>query len=122
MCGIFGVVCSSSEPGDRQLVRDLAISLLHNSETRGKEACGVAIHDGEQIHVLKQGGSALRITGSVAPRWPRMHAVAAKIWRWHAASPMPQSSRSLGQPCCSSSSAQLMSSASVNTTAQRATH
>jgi asparagine synthetase B (glutamine-hydrolysing) len=57
MCGIFGVVCSSSEPGDRQLVRDLAISLLHNSETRGKEACGVAIHDGEQIHVLKQGGS-----------------------------------------------------------------
>ena len=57
MCGIFGVVCSSSEPADRQLVRDLAISLLHNSETRGKEACGVAIHDGEQIHVLKQGGS-----------------------------------------------------------------
>ena len=57
MCGIFGVICSSSEAADRQLVRDLAISLLHHSETRGKEACGVAIHDGEQIHVLKQAGS-----------------------------------------------------------------
>lgn len=57
MCGIFGVLCSSREVADRQLIRDLAISLLHNSETRGREACGVAIHDGEHIHVLKQAGS-----------------------------------------------------------------
>ncbi|HEX2690431.1 MAG TPA: hypothetical protein VHN14_27640, partial [Kofleriaceae bacterium] len=57
MCGIFGVICSSDRADDRQLVRDLAISLLHHSETRGREAVGVAIHDGAQIHVLKQGGS-----------------------------------------------------------------
>jgi glucosamine--fructose-6-phosphate aminotransferase (isomerizing) len=57
MCGIFGVLCSSHRPTDRQLVRELAISLLHHSETRGREAVGVAIHDGSQIHVLKQGGS-----------------------------------------------------------------
>ena len=57
MCGIFGVICSSDRAADRQLARELAISLLHHSETRGKEAVGVAIHDGEQIHVLKQGGS-----------------------------------------------------------------
>ena len=57
MCGIFGVICSSDRPADRQLARELAISLLHHSETRGREAVGVAIHDGEQIHVLKQAGS-----------------------------------------------------------------
>jgi len=57
MCGIFGVICSSDLAADRQLVRELAISLLHHSETRGREAVGVAIHDGEQIHVLKQAGS-----------------------------------------------------------------
>src|SRR5262245_50697659 len=57
MCGIFGVICSSDRAADRQLARELAISLLHHSETRGREAVGVAIHDGEQIHVLKQGGS-----------------------------------------------------------------
>jgi glucosamine--fructose-6-phosphate aminotransferase (isomerizing) len=57
MCGIFGVICSSDRAADRQLARELAISLLHHSETRGREAVGVAIHDGEQIHVLKQAGS-----------------------------------------------------------------
>src|SRR4051812_31249765 len=57
MCGIFGVICSSDRPADRQLVRELAISLLQNSETRGREAVGVAIHDGEHIPVLKQAGS-----------------------------------------------------------------
>jgi hypothetical protein len=57
MCGIFGVICSSDRAADRRLVRELAIALLHHSETRGREAVGVAIHDGEQIHVLKQAGS-----------------------------------------------------------------
>jgi len=57
MCGIFGVICSSGRPADRRLTRELAIALLHHSETRGREAVGVAIHDGKQIHVLKQAGS-----------------------------------------------------------------
>jgi glutamine---fructose-6-phosphate transaminase (isomerizing) len=57
MCGIFGVICSSESASDRELARALAISLLRNSETRGREAVGVAIHDGERIHVLKQAGS-----------------------------------------------------------------
>jgi hypothetical protein len=57
MCGIFGVICSSDREADRRFARELAISLLHHSETRGREAVGVAIHDGEQIHVLKQAGS-----------------------------------------------------------------
>src|SRR5678810_476864 len=54
MCGIFGVI---SKAGDHDLVRDLAISLLRHSETRGREAAGIAVHDGEHIQVLKQGGS-----------------------------------------------------------------
>src|SRR3954470_9702188 len=57
MCGIFGVICSSDHGVDRDLARALAISLLHHSETRGREAAGIAVHDGEQIQVLKQGGS-----------------------------------------------------------------
>ena len=57
MCGIFGVICSSDHEVDRDLARALAISLLKHSETRGREAAGMAVHDGEQIQVLKQGGS-----------------------------------------------------------------
>ena len=57
MCGIFGVICTSDGHLDRDLARALAISLLRQSETRGREAAGIAVHDGEQIQVLKQGGS-----------------------------------------------------------------
>jgi glutamine phosphoribosylpyrophosphate amidotransferase len=49
MCGIFGILCSSDGATDRQLAREIAISLLHHSRTRGREAVGVAIHDGERI-------------------------------------------------------------------------
>jgi asparagine synthetase B (glutamine-hydrolysing) len=70
MCGIFGVICSSEQPADRKLARSLAISLLRHSETRGREAVGMAIHDGERIAVLKQGGS---VTDFLAN--PKLHAM-----------------------------------------------
>ena len=57
MCGIFGVICASDQQVDRDLARALATSLLRFSETRGREAAGIAVHDGEQIQVFKQGGS-----------------------------------------------------------------
>ena len=57
MCGIFGVLCSSDDQVDRDLARSLALSLLKHSETRGREAAGIAVHDGEQIQVFKMGGS-----------------------------------------------------------------
>ena len=57
MCGIFGVVCTSDRVVDRDLARSLAIALLKHSETRGREAAGIAVHDGHEIQVLKQGGS-----------------------------------------------------------------
>lgn len=57
MCGIFGVICASDPRVDRDLARTLAISLLKHSETRGREAAGLAVHHGGGIDVLKQGGS-----------------------------------------------------------------
>jgi asparagine synthetase B (glutamine-hydrolysing) len=68
MCGIFGVICSSSESVDRDLARSLALSLLKHSETRGREAAGIAVHDGEQIQVFKMGGSV-----SDFLKAPRLH-------------------------------------------------
>jgi hypothetical protein len=70
MCGIFGVICSSEHAADRKLARALAISLLRHSETRGREAAGMAVHDGERIAVLKQGGS---VTDFLAN--PKLHAM-----------------------------------------------
>jgi asparagine synthetase B (glutamine-hydrolysing) len=55
MCGIFGVICGKD--GATDLARDLALALLRYSETRGREAVGMAVHDGARIDVLKQGGS-----------------------------------------------------------------
>jgi asparagine synthetase B (glutamine-hydrolysing) len=57
MCGIFGVICASDLMLDRDLVRALSLSLLRFSQTRGREAAGIAVHDGEHIEVLKQAGS-----------------------------------------------------------------
>src|SRR5262249_56525874 len=57
MCGIFGIVCAKDLTLDRDLARSLALSLLRFSQTRGSEAAGIAVHDGERIEVLKQGGS-----------------------------------------------------------------
>lgn len=68
MCGIFGLICASDRAVDRGLARSLAISLLRFSETRGREAVGLAIHHGAGIEVLKQGGS---VTDFLAN--PRLH-------------------------------------------------
>ncbi len=70
MCGIFGVICAGSDRVDNDLARSLAISLLRYSETRGREAVGIAIHDGDRIAVLKQAGSVTDFLAS-----PRLHAL-----------------------------------------------
>ncbi|HEY6035411.1 MAG TPA: hypothetical protein VIV58_14155, partial [Kofleriaceae bacterium] len=67
MCGIFGVVCSS---GAHELAREMAVALLRYSETRGREAVGIAMHDGARISVLKQGGSVTDFLQS-----PKLHAL-----------------------------------------------
>lgn len=70
MCGIFGVICASDRGVDRELARSLTISLLRFSETRGREAVGIAVHDGERIEVLKQGGSVSDFLAN-----PKLHAL-----------------------------------------------
>jgi glucosamine 6-phosphate synthetase-like amidotransferase/phosphosugar isomerase protein len=68
MCGIFGVVCASDDRIDRELARSLVVSLLRFSETRGREAVGIAAHEGERIEVLKQAGSVTDFL-----KTPRLH-------------------------------------------------
>lgn len=67
MCGIFGVLCAGEPP---DLARALALALLRYSETRGKEAVGLVVHDGQRIDVLKQSGS---VTDFLAN--PKLHAL-----------------------------------------------
>ncbi|MFT3694625.1 MAG: hypothetical protein QM831_15860 [Kofleriaceae bacterium] len=59
-----------SSTADRELTRDLALALLRHSETRGREAVGICVHDGEKIEVLKQGGSVTDFLKS-----PKLHAL-----------------------------------------------
>jgi predicted glutamine amidotransferase len=54
VCGIFGVLCKSDSRVDPDLARSLAVALLRHSETRGRQAAGLAVHDGERIEVYKQ--------------------------------------------------------------------
>jgi asparagine synthetase B (glutamine-hydrolysing) len=70
MCGIFGVILASDRAVDRSFARSLVISLLRFSESRGREAVGVAIHHGAGIDVLKQGGSVTAFL-----RNPKLHAL-----------------------------------------------
>src|SRR5262245_40064846 len=56
MCGIFGIV----SPDGRNIERDLAL-LFVLSESRGKEAAGLALLDGNEITVLKEAQSASRM-------------------------------------------------------------
>ena len=70
MCGIFGVITAT---GDHELARELALSLLRFSETRGREAAGIAVHDGERIEVLKQGGSVSEFLAN-----PKLHELLAR--------------------------------------------
>jgi hypothetical protein len=66
MCGIFGVISSSEHEADRSLARSVALALLRLSETRGREAAGIAVHDGTRIEVLKQGGSVTEFLANPA--------------------------------------------------------
>src|SRR5215216_5065131 len=79
MCGIFGVICASDQDraaSDLELTRELAVSLLQFSETRGREAVGVAVHDGARIEVLKQSGSVTNFLAN-----PHLHQLLADAQR-----------------------------------------
>ncbi len=52
MCGIFGVISSAPKQVTPHWVRGRTTELLKLSESRGKEAAGLAY--GETLHVLKR--------------------------------------------------------------------
>jgi hypothetical protein len=72
MCGIFGVIHAKDQRSSEELdlTRALALALLRYSETRGREAVGIAVHDGARIEVLKQSGSVSDFLAN-----PRLHAL-----------------------------------------------
>ena len=57
MCGIFGVVYGRDASFDASFAGSVVETLFRCSEARGREAAGLAVHDGESIQVLKQAGS-----------------------------------------------------------------
>jgi asparagine synthetase B (glutamine-hydrolysing) len=64
MCGIFGVVIGK----DTRITPEFAGRVIENlyrcSKTRGSEAAGLTVHNGENIDVLKQAGSVEDFLGS----------------------------------------------------------
>jgi hypothetical protein len=64
MCGIFGIVYGRDRQLTAEFLSDVVAQLFRCSETRGREAAGLAIHDGRSISVLKQAGSATAFLAS----------------------------------------------------------
>ncbi len=58
MCGIFGVVFRPDAGISPEFARLVVERLYKFSETRGREAAGLAIHDGRSIQVLKEARAA----------------------------------------------------------------
>ena len=58
MCGIFGVLTPEGSNHSADVIRHYIDTLFLLSESRGKEAAGVAIKTSDAIHVLKQSVSA----------------------------------------------------------------
>ncbi len=58
MCGIFGLACAHPDLSPRGFLAAVTAELFTFSETRGREAAGIALHVGSSIEVLKAAGSA----------------------------------------------------------------
>ena len=58
MCGIFGLIIDKDENISSDLINRAVNKLFIFSETRGREAAGIAINTGSSIDVLKQAVSA----------------------------------------------------------------
>src|SRR5687768_17048447 len=75
MCGIFSILCAPDARLEGDAGRALVVALLRASETRGREAVGLAVHDGTLIDVLKQGGSVAEFL-----RNPRLQSLLAETF------------------------------------------
>src|SRR5688572_33504751 len=68
MCGIFGVIVGRDPAISAEFDGGVVERLFLFSETRGREAAGLALFNGEGIDVLKQAGSASAFVKSVRYR------------------------------------------------------
>ncbi len=68
MCGIFGAVFAREGAFEGAFVRNVLEKLYHYSQTRGSEAAGLCVANGETIDVFKQAGSVERFLSA-----PRFH-------------------------------------------------
>jgi glucosamine--fructose-6-phosphate aminotransferase (isomerizing) len=68
MCGIFGFITLPDSGFDRQHIAPLLAQLLIHSESRGKDACGVALVDDTGINVFKRPVRARKAIRSQAYR------------------------------------------------------
>ncbi len=68
MCGIFGAVFAREGAFDKGFVRDVLEKLYEASKTRGSEAAGLSVVNGETIDVFRQAGSVERFLES-----PKFH-------------------------------------------------
>jgi asparagine synthetase B (glutamine-hydrolysing) len=66
MCGIFGVVVGKDPRISAQFAGDVIEKLYRFSQTRGSEAAGLTVHNGQTIDVLKQAGSVDAFMASTA--------------------------------------------------------
>lgn len=66
MCGIFGLVLGKDTALTAQFAGQVLENLYHFSKTRGSEAAGLTVHNGENLDVLKQAGSVEDFLGSAA--------------------------------------------------------
>lgn len=63
MCGIFGVVIKKTKVSDKNILRSWSDSLFELSESRGKEACGIAISKENKIEIFRQAIRGTKLIG-----------------------------------------------------------
>jgi glutamine---fructose-6-phosphate transaminase (isomerizing) len=66
MCGIFGIIASENCHVNHDFLINVMSDLFLFSESRGKEASGLAMSIGNNIHILKSGQSASALVKSTA--------------------------------------------------------
>jgi glutamine---fructose-6-phosphate transaminase (isomerizing) len=78
MCGIFGVVYGRDAHIDPRFAGSVVETLFRCSESRGKEAAGLAVYDGRTINVLKQAGSVHQFLAN--PKYREVMDQALGVW------------------------------------------
>ncbi len=79
MCGIFGVVFARTATVDPTLAGSMLRNLYHYSKTRGSEAAGLTVANGETIDVFRQAGSVERFLQ--APKFDELIQRGLTLWQ-----------------------------------------